>query len=335
MQHANAIANFNENSVMVTQIALIVSIVLQFMAAFIAIRLTRVTKYNLSWILISSGFLLMAARRLIEIIPFFYSKIPVDVEALFTWLGFIASLFLTVGVLLIRKIFIFLKKVEETRREAEKKVLSAIIQTEEKERKRFAKDMHDGLGPLLSTVKLSVSLLKERTADSEVATIISNTDSAINEAIKTIKEISNNLSPHMLIHFGLVSAIRNFTSKLTYPSSMAIHFQTNLKDERFGEETEVILYRIVCELLNNSIRHANASRVDILLNALAGGLLLSYSDDGVGFDVQEVIHGERKGMGFSNIISRIHSIKGSIDIDSEPGQGVKVVIRVGQQNSRD
>ncbi|MDP4188594.1 MAG: sensor histidine kinase, partial [Bacteroidota bacterium] len=126
---------------MVTKIALILSIALQFVAAFLAIRLTKVTKYNLSWILISAGFILMTISRFIDFIPILDEKIPINWKGVNIWVGFITSVFITVGVFLIRKIFKFLDKVEQSRREAEKRVLNAVIQTEENERKRFAKDL--------------------------------------------------------------------------------------------------------------------------------------------------------------------------------------------------
>jgi len=313
---------------MITQVALFTSIVMQFIAAFLAIRLTRVTKYNLSWILISAGFVLMALRRLMEIIPFFYEIPDEDMNRIFIWIGFITSLFITVGVFLIRKIFQFLKKVEDSRREAEKRIINTIIQTEEKERKRFAKDLHDGLAPILSTVKMSVSTLSEMETDSDRLEIINNTDFAINEAIKSIKEISNNLSPHMLNNFGLGAAIKNFTSKLVLPPHMRLYYDTNISDQRFTEEVEVILYRVVCELINNTIKHAHARNIEIHLNHQEKMLILTYSDDGVGFDVDEVVNGPAKGMGYSNILTRIQSIKGNIEIESAKKAGLKVIIRV-------
>ncbi len=313
---------------MITQIALFTSIVMQFVAALLAIRLTRVTKYNLSWILISAGFVLMALRRLIEIVPFFYEVPDEEMDRIFIWIGFITSLFITVGVFLIRKIFQFLKKAEDNRREAEKRIINTIIQTEEKERKRFAKDLHDGLAPILSTVKMSVSTLSEMETNNQRLEIINNTDYAINEAIKSIKEISNNLSPHMLNNFGLGSAIKNFTSKLILPSAMRLYYDTNIYDQRFTEEVEVILYRVVCELINNTLKHAPARNIEIHLNCQENILILTYTDDGIGFDVEEVVNGPLKGMGYSNILTRIQSIKGTIDIESAKKAGLKVIIRV-------
>jgi signal transduction histidine kinase len=314
---------------MINDIALVLSILLQFFAAFVAIRLTKVTKYNLSWILISFGFLIMAMNRLFELIPKLYERVPYDINTIFTWMGLFTSICFTVGVLLIRKIFNFIKRLEESRREAEKKVLNAIIQTEEKERKRFAKDLHDGLGPLLSTVKMSISTLSLMDQEPSRKEIIANTAHVIDESIKSIKEISNNLSPHILNNFGLASAIKDFSKKID-SKVVHINFDSNAFNKRFDENVEVVLYRVVCELINNTMKHANAHVVDINLTYQHKTILLSYSDDGIGFNVNEVI-GENfpeHGMGYSNMLSRVNSIKGKMDVESTPENGTKVLIRV-------
>lgn len=314
---------------MINDIALILSILLQFIAAVVAIRLTKVTKYNLSWILISLGFVIMAMNRLFELIPKLYERVPYDINIIFTWMGLFTSVCFTVGVVLIRKIFNFIKRLEESRREAENRVLNAVIQTEEKERKRFAKDLHDGLGPLLSTVKMSISTLSLMDQDPSRKEIIENAAHVINESIKSIKEISNNLSPHILNNFGLASAIKDFSNKI---GSKVVHinFESNAFNKRFDENVEVVLYRVVCELINNTMKHANARNADINLSYQHKNILLSYSDDGVGFNVKEVVGDNMQvtGMGYSNMLSRVNSIKGRMDVESSPESGTKVLIRV-------
>jgi signal transduction histidine kinase len=270
----------------------------------------------------------MAISRMIDVMPFFYEKIPFDTVSIITWMGFITSLFFIVGVILIRRIFIFLKKIEQTRREAEKKVLNAIIQTEEVERKRFAKDLHDGLGPLLSTVKLSVSTLAEMDQDKSRQEVLRNTDYLINEAIKSLKEIANNLSPHMLKNIGLASAVKNFTNRIVGPKVPNINFESNLFGKRFNDEIEVIIYRVICELINNTIKHANAKNIEMHLNNQENTILLTYSDDGVGFNVNEVINNDEKGTGFSNMISRLRSIKGTLEVESQPNAGTRAIVRI-------
>lgn len=315
---------------MIIKITLVISIILQVVAAVAAIRLTRLTKYNLAWILITAGFLLMAVLRIFELMPVLDEKIPIDMSLVYTWLGLFTSLLFSIGVLLIRRIFNFIKKVEQSRREAEKRLINAIIQTEEKERRRFAKDLHDGLGPLLSTVKLSVSTLNEMENDTDKKHIIQNADLIINESIKSIKEISNNLSPHVLNNFGLASALKNFTNKIQESKAININFDSNAFDQRYDENIEVVLYRVTCELINNTLKHANAKNIEILLTHQPKLIIISYSDDGIGFNVNEVIYDNANptGMGYKNIISRINTIKGKIDIESNRETGTKILIRV-------
>ena len=212
--------------------------------------------------------------------------------------------------------------------ETEKRILNAIIETEEKERRRFAKDLHDGLGPLLSTVKMAVSSLSQAEHNSKNAEIIHNTDLVITEAIRSLKEISDNISPHVLDNFGLSSAIKIFASKINATRTINIVFNSNMENERLEYNTEVILYRVVCELINNTIKHAKAKNLNITLTRHKNHITLIYTDDGVGFDVNHVLGGQNEGMGYSNIMTRIKSIKGSINIESETEKGTKVIILV-------
>jgi signal transduction histidine kinase len=133
---------------MILKILFVIAIVLQFFAVAVALRLTRVTKYNFSWMLLTIGFILMAVMRLVEFLPYVSNIKPQDYREIFVWGGVITSLAFAIGVFMIQKIFKYMKRVEDSRRLTEKMFLNTIIQTEEKERKRFAKDLHDGLGPL-------------------------------------------------------------------------------------------------------------------------------------------------------------------------------------------
>jgi signal transduction histidine kinase len=313
---------------MITFFALILAIILQFAGAIVALGSIRYTKMAISWILISIGFLVMAIQRFIEFIPYVWRGWEKDVAAINTWLGILTSVLIAVGVILIRQIFDFLRKAERSRQESEKRVLNAVIQTEEKERRRLAKDLHDGLGPLLSTVKMAVSSLSQKEENEENKKIIDNTDHVITEAIRSLKEISNNLSPHVLDNFGLASAIKSFSGKVSSAQTIQISFHSNMFDDRLDYNTEVILYRVVCELINNTLKHANARHIEIDLTRHNRLITLVYSDDGKGFDVNEVLCGQSEGMGYSNIMTRIKSIKGIINIESDKEKGSKAIIIV-------
>nr|NQU92639.1 sensor histidine kinase [Bacteroidota bacterium] len=313
---------------MLTIIALIVSIILQFVATVFAIRLIKVTKYNISWILISIGLMIMAARRLFEFFTYVNRDLSDAMLTLNNWLGVLISILLVIGIFYIGKIFIYLKRMEELRQQSEKRILGAIIFTEENERKRFAKDLHDGLGPLLSSVKMSVSSLSSGNEKEPRKAIYNNAMQAVNESINSLKEISNNLSPHILDHFGLAKAIRSFTSKIEQVGKVRIDFRTNLKDGRFDSQVEVILYRAVCELVNNTLKHADAGKVLISLDQENNMLKVLYQDDGKGFDFEKAMLQENGGMGLHNIQSRIASINGTFRCESWPGEGIIVTIAV-------
>lgn len=314
---------------MITLIALIIAIILQFAGALVAIGSIRMTKRAISWILLSVGFLLMAIQRFIEFIPYIWREWEKDVAAINTWLGIITSVLIAIGIILIRQIFDFLKKAEKQRQEADKKVLNAVIQAEEKERRRLAKDLHDGMGPLLSSAKMAISSLVQQEQDSEKRRIIENTDYVISEAIRSLKEISNNLSPHVLDNFGLASAIKSFASKVASMQQINIHFESNMYDLRFDYNQEVILYRVTCELINNTLKHAQASNIYIQLSRHNKIISLSYSDDGKGFEVNEILYKTpTEGMGLHNIINRLKSIKAIVNVDSEKGKGMRIIVIV-------
>ncbi|MDP4184149.1 MAG: ATP-binding protein [Bacteroidota bacterium] len=318
---------------MVLKILLALAIILQFFAAGVALKLTRVTKYNLSWILITIGLIFMAFQRLVEFVPTVSKVTIVDPKDIFVWVGVVTSLCFAIGVFLIQKIFNYIKRSEQERRRVEKKILKAIIQTEEKERQRFAKDLHDGLGPLLSTVKMAVSSLSQMEVEESQKEIIVNTDMVINEAIRSLKEISNNLSPHILDNFGLTRALWNFINKLNISKGIEVAFETNLKNERFDHESEVILYRVVCELINNTIKHAKATKININMKLEDDQITIIFADNGIGFNPDIVLKEPRRGMGYSNIISRINSLKGEFNIESAPRNGTKVFIKVNARQS--
>jgi len=314
---------------MVKLIALIISIILQFIAAFLAIRLTKVTKYRLSWILISLAFLFMAIRRCINLVQYIDEEI-ISEELLITyeWMGVLISFFIAAGVILIREIFYSLKKAEIERKRSEQRLLNAIIQTEEKERRRFAKDLHDGLGPLLSTVKMSVTSLLQKQSTKNDREILENTEIVINEAILSIKEISNNLSPHILNNFGLISALNSFVNKIVQAGEIQFKMDTNIENKRFDDRIEIILYRSLCELINNTLKHAHAQEI-LLEIFLADNLLtINYKDNGKGFIINEQGTIPESGMGIGNIKSRIKSINGNFEILSIPNHGVNAIFQI-------
>jgi len=313
---------------MVRFIALIISIVLQIVAAYIALRFMKLTKYRLSWILLSLSFAFMAVRKIIQLVEYLKGTPSFTWQLIDEWIGVLISVMIIGGVILIRELFISLKRAETDRQRSEKRVINAIINTEENERKRFAKDLHDGLGPILSTVKMSLSALNERIKDPSGTVILNNTNHLVNEAIATIKDVSNNLSPHVLSNFGLSSAIAAFTTKINQTKAVEIDFKSNMDNHRLENDKEVVIYRAVCELINNSILHSGASRIEIELNKHEKFITLQFYDNGRGFDTSSLRHDDSKGMGLSNIETRVKTVEGVFILESTPGKGTSALIKM-------
>ena len=313
---------------MVRLIALIISIVLQIIAASIALRFMKLTKYRLSWILLSLAFVFMAVQKIIQFFEFFRGTPSYTWQMINEWTGVLISFMIIVGVVLIRELFYSLKRLDLERVRAEKRVINAIVTTEEKERERFAEELHDGLGPLLSTVKMSLSTLIEKIKDSPEADILNNTNHLVNEALNTLKDISNNLSPHVLSNFGLASAIAAFTAKINQTGAVEIDFKSNMEGLRLENDKEVVIYRAACELINNSIRHSGASRIEIELNKHEKFITLQYNDNGRGFDSTALSSEDPKGMGLSNIETRVKSVDGVFILESKPGKGMSALIKL-------
>jgi signal transduction histidine kinase len=297
---------------MVRLIALIISIVLQIIAASIALRFMKLTKYRLSWILLSLSFVFMAVRKFIQLFEYFRGTPSYTWQMIDEWIGVLISFMIIVGVILIRELFLSLKRADMERLRTEKRVINAIINTEENERKRFAKDLHDGLGPILSTVKMSLSALTDRIKDSTGTVILGNT----------------NLSPHILTNFGLVSAIGAFTTKINQTKTIEIDFKSNMETQRLENDKEVVMYRAVCELINNSILHSGASRIEIELNKHEKFVTLQFYDNGRGFDTSTLSKEDIKGMGLSNIETRVRTVEGVFILESTPGKGTSALIKM-------
>lgn len=210
----------------------------------------------------------------------------------------------------------------------ERKIAETIIETEDRERKRFAADLHDDLAPLLSTVKLYTDLLKRgnfKKMSNEEA--IRSIDELIDQAIISTREISNKIMPSILQDFGLTAAIRDFCNYVNNTNSINIDLDTSqYKITKTGIE-EIVLYQSVKELVNNTLKHSQAKNVTIFLENHDNQVNLYYSDDGIGFEPEDKLN-EQSGFGLNNIINKVKTLKGICLIKSKPGQGMSVLITI-------
>ena len=280
---------------MLIKILLVIAILIQTVATAYALKLVRATKYNSVWILFIVGFSLLSVERFVQLLMASGQYVP---RWWFAYLGIVISICLSIGVMYAHKLFKYIGRLNRQRQLLNKRILTAVLRTEEKARSRFSKELHDGLGPLLSSARIS------------------------------LREISNTLSPHVLNDFGLARGVQNFIDKSAAMHDVKIRFTTNLRSERFDTDVEVILYRVICELINNSLKHAACSSINLSLSQNGTELALDYTDDGRGFNPQAMMD---CGMGLSNISSRINSLGGTFDISSAKGKGMRAAIRVNTQ----
>jgi signal transduction histidine kinase len=197
------------------------------------------------------------------------------------------------------------------------------ITTLENERKRIVSDLHDELGPLLSVVKFQVSSLE--TEDPEDIKLIEKANDNLDNILERIRGICNHLMPQVLIRKGLIRAIEEFVSEVDGRSSIKISFTTG--DVSVPPEAEVHIYRMIQEIVNNAVKHSEASTMSIDISSDQNHLIIKVQDNGKGFSTDKVLK-EGSGLGLKNILSRTDILKGDLYIVSGPEKGTTYTIEI-------
>jgi signal transduction histidine kinase len=295
---------------------------MQAFAAILALTLVNRTKFYALWICYALSLGMLIVERFSQLKVLEGESVSPQFQA---WIGIGISFSFLICVICARLLVHHVDRITMQRRMLENKFMTAVLRTEERSRAEISRELHDGLGPLLSSAKMSISAIsKEGMTEKDRATL-RNTAAVIDEAIRSLREISNNLSPHVLNNFGLVHGIKNFVERVGAMHNREIEVRTRLGDERFDSNIEVILYRVVCELVNNSLKHSACNRIVLELNKVGKNIVIDYRDNGKGFNLEEV---ESVGMGLSNIASRINSLNGEFDIRSSKGKGMTATVKV-------
>ncbi len=239
---------------------------------------------------------------------------------------FIISLFL--GIALSIVIFVLLRirarknlliERQESKTKLREAEINAIINSQEKERNRFARDLHDGFGQLISVLKLNLSQLGETSAkDAEKRfEVYKNGESVINEMYAELRNICFDLMPQTLVKRGLMPALREFGARVNQTDKVNCEVLVFANNERLSELVEISLFRITQEWVNNILKYAKADNITIQLTHEDGEAILTIEDNGGGFDPQIFYHST--GNGWKNIQTRLNQIKGEFDLDSRPG----------------
>jgi signal transduction histidine kinase len=203
----------------------------------------------------------------------------------------------------------------------------AVLEAEERERQRIARDLHDGIGQIMSVAKMNLAAVEDnvsfRSKDDQI-----NYEKAIqmvDESCKEVRAVSHNIMRNTLLKAGLVGAIREFIDKIN-SEALRINLHTEGLNERLPSDTEIVLYRVIQECVNNVIKHAQANHLEISIIKDSDGISATIEDNSKGFDSSDME--KFKGIGLKNISTRIHFLKGTVDFDSAPGKGTLVAIHI-------
>lgn len=213
-------------------------------------------------------------------------------------------------------------------RDQELKSMEAMMKGQDEERKRIARDLHDRLGSMLSTVKLHFSSVEEeiKLLQQKQKTAYDSALDMLDEAVDEVRKISHNLHSGAIAKFGLKTAVNQLIQAIQSANSIRISFMDNGVDPELYQGIEVELYRIIQELLSNTLKHSGADEAIIQLNFSSGLITFSYEDNGKGMDTSRL--SESDGLGMQSIESRVRKIGGTYSIDSRPGHGFTFFIEI-------
>jgi two-component system NarL family sensor kinase len=241
--------------------------------------------------------------------------------------GTIGMLALTIGLVVFiifhqRKVIRYQTRLQKLEQNQQKMLLNASIRMQEEERQRIAADLHDDAGPLLATARL---YLNENLVNLDKATQLQSIYSAkqiIDDTIQLIRNISHSLLPPTLKNFGLESAVNDLFQKISGSGSMNASSRFHDYKERLQTETELIIFRVIQELVNNILKHSNASFIHLTQNTSGNKFFIRLHHDGRGLTQAdfEKLNKSNVGLGLKNIQSRLKVLHGKIFFEKDMSQ---------------
>ncbi|MDX5422431.1 MAG: sensor histidine kinase [Hymenobacteraceae bacterium] len=230
-----------------------------------------------------------------------------------------------------RRMLIHQEKLRRLQENKQRQLLAATLKAQEEERRRVARDLHDEVGSMLALVKLNLhQLIAENRPGATTVSLGKETKALLQEAIGSVRRISHDLMPVVLEKMGLPQALEAMRRALPANSGTTMVLACN-ENRRVNPKLELLLYRTVQELLNNTLKHAEASLIHVSLTFSEDEVMVQYSDNGKGFDYENVMKAQEQGsssIGLMNMQARVALANGTLSIQSEPGQGTKAEIKI-------
>jgi two-component system NarL family sensor kinase len=219
------------------------------------------------------------------------------------------------------------QRIRELEKDKQLVAVDSMLKGQEEERTRLAKDLHDGLGSMLSGVKFSLMNMKSNLIiNHENVVQFERSLDMLDTSIRELRRVAHNMMPEALIKFGLDEALKDYCNNINNAQIVRVNYQSFGMEQRLESTTEIIIYRIIQELFANIFKHAKATEVLVQLLREGNRISIAVEDNGRGFDVDDI--GKNKGAGWANIRSRVEYLKGKLDLHSEAGRGTSVNIEV-------
>lgn len=221
-------------------------------------------------------------------------------------------------------------EIQKMQEDMQRKLLENSLAVQEEVRRNVAKDLHDEIGAMLSATKMGFNMLTRKIKeDAETFEQFGKAKLLLEDSISSVRRISKELLPSTLENFGLVPAVEDFFQKITNSTDITINFENNLYAEtRLDANKELMLFRIIQELTNNAIKHAEATIFEVHLIKNLKQIELEFTDNGKGFEVEKVENDPSSGLGLNNIKSRVNVVKGNFSLESKLNHGTIFKIQV-------
>ncbi|WP_045114864.1 sensor histidine kinase [Microscilla marina] len=249
-------------------------------------------------------------------------------------IGTVGMLLLAMAVIVFflvyqRRLLAQQEQLQQIKIEQQKALLEASLQTQENERRRIAKDLHDEVGANLSTINLFAKQIEKFVErESKAGKMVGKTKDLIATTITSVRTISKDLLPATLDRFGLVEAAKELCDRINQADAVLVNFEHQVTEERLSQPQELALFRIIQELFNNTLKHAQATQVNLFIHYTPKSLKIIFKDNGVGFDANALMQSKEstKGLGLKNLESRAQVLGASLNYTSPPEGGTQVNI---------
>lgn len=243
--------------------------------------------------------------------------------------------FILIGSFLLLIVFVFLRRQRKNKEEKEEMknlfeqtLLKTQLEIQEQAFSYISQEIHDNIGQILSLVRLNLNTFDTVVSEEK----LTQTDTLLGKAIKDLRDLSHNLQKNRIHDIGIVESIRQLLISIEKTGQYHTSFEASDNFHILDPNTDIILYRMIQEIVNNIIKHASASIIDIEIKSDPEFTTIRISDNGIGFDTS-LLKTERSGIGLQNIINRAKTIDATVDVKSEPGNGTTITLSIKPKSS--